>query len=222
MLEVIAQSVEDAKAIEASGAHRIELVSGISEGGLTPSYAMIEQVVKSVSIPVNVMIRPHSYSFDYKSHDIEVMKADIKIVEALGAAGIVLGCLKNGVINFELLELFISEIKCGVTFHRAIDDSSHPSDMYKRLIKQFKVTQILSSGGPGKACDNFYELDKMYKMMPEKLLIGSGITLNNISAVYNKYPKANFHIGSDARVNQSFKNRIDENHIKILLKLITI
>jgi len=222
MLEVIAQSVDDAIAIEASGAHRIELVSGISEGGLTPSYAMIEQVVKSVSIPVNVMIRPHSYSFDYKSHDIEVMKADIKIVESLGAGGIVLGCLKDGVINFELLEELISEINCDVTFHRAIDDSVHPSDMYKRLIKLSKVTQILSSGGPGKACDNFKELDKMYNMMSDKLLIGSGVTLNNISAICNKYPTSNVHIGSDARVNQSFKNRIDENHIKMILELIKV
>jgi copper homeostasis protein len=56
MLEIIATTVEDAKRIEASGANRIELVSALTEGGLTPSYGLIKKVVESVTIPVNVMI----------------------------------------------------------------------------------------------------------------------------------------------------------------------
>jgi len=220
MLEVIAQSVDDAKVIEASGAHRIELVSGISEGGLTPSYGMIEQVVKAVKIPVNVMIRPHSYSFDYKSDDIKVMKQDIKVVESLGVNGIVIGCLKNNEVDFDLLKEFIKDVNCGITFHRAIDETQNPSLMFKKLTDLIGIKQVLTSGGPGKACDNFEELDKMYSMMSNKLLIGSGVTLNNISALCSRYPNANYHIGSDARVNQSFRNRIDEKHIRMIVEQI--
>ncbi len=218
MLEVIAQSVDDAKVIEAAGAHRIELVSGISEGGLTPSYGMIEQVVKSVKIPVNVMIRPHSYSFEYKSDDIGVMKQDIKIVESLGVNGIVIGCLNNREVDFKLLNEFIEAVNCEITFHRAIDETENPSLMFQKLTGLVGIKQILTSGGPGKACDNFAELDKMYTMMSNKLLIGSGVTLNNISTLRLRYPKANYHIGSDARVNQSFRNRIDEKHIRMIVE----
>lgn len=218
MLEVIAQSVDDAKVIEAAGAHRIELVSGISEGGLTPSYGMIEQVVKSVKIPVNVMIRPHSYSFEYKSDDIGVMKQDIKIVESLGVNGIVIGCLNNRAVDFKLLNEFIETVNCDITFHRAIDETKNPSLMFQKLTDLVGIKQILTSGGPGKACDNFAELDKMYTMMSNKLLIGSGVTLNNISTLRFRYPKANYHIGSDARVNQSFRNRIDEKHIRMIVE----
>ena len=38
MLEIIAMTLEDAKTIEECGADRIELVSALTEGGLTPSY----------------------------------------------------------------------------------------------------------------------------------------------------------------------------------------
>lgn len=218
MLEVIAQSVEDAKLIEAAGAHRIELVSGISEGGLTPSYGMIEQVVKSVKIPVNVMIRPHSYSFEYKSDDIGVMRQDIKVVESLGANGIVIGCLNNREVDFELLKKFIESVNCDITFHRSIDETQNPSLMFQKLTDVVGINQILTSGGPGKACDNFSELDKMYTVMSNKLLIGSGVTLNNISTLCLRYPEADYHIGSDARVNQSFGNRIDEKHIRMIVE----
>lgn len=220
MLEIIAQSVEDAMIIESAGGDRIELVSGISEGGLTPSYAMIDQVVKAVNIPVNVMIRPHSYSFEYKRDEISVMKQDIKIIESLGANGIVLGCLKNKKINFDLFNDMINGISCDITFHRAVDECSQINQAYKQLISHPKITQILTSGGPGKACDNFNNLDALYEMEKTKLLIGSGVTLNNITEIMTKYPEASYHIGSDARVNQSFRNRIDEKHIKMIASLI--
>jgi copper homeostasis protein len=46
-----------------------------------------------VSIPVNVMTRPHFDSFVYSSADIEVMAADIRVCKQLNASGIVLGVL---------------------------------------------------------------------------------------------------------------------------------
>ena len=48
MLEIIGMSAEDAKIIEDCGADRIELVSALTEGGLTPSFGLIEKVVNSV------------------------------------------------------------------------------------------------------------------------------------------------------------------------------
>ena len=45
------------------GGDRVELVAALTEGGLAPSYALIENALKAVRIPVNVMIRPHAKSF---------------------------------------------------------------------------------------------------------------------------------------------------------------
>ena len=43
MLEVIATCLEDVKRIERAGGKRIELISSYTEGGLTPSYALIKK-----------------------------------------------------------------------------------------------------------------------------------------------------------------------------------
>lgn len=51
-IEAIVLNEEDAKITEAYGANRLELVSAINAGGLTPSYGTIKQVVKSVQIPI--------------------------------------------------------------------------------------------------------------------------------------------------------------------------
>ena len=52
---------------------------------------MIEKVINSVNIPVNVMIRNHAKSFRYSGYDLEVMQKDIEIVKSLGANGVVIG-----------------------------------------------------------------------------------------------------------------------------------
>lgn len=41
-VEIISQSVKDAVNAQKGGAKRIELVCALSEGGLTPSYGMVE------------------------------------------------------------------------------------------------------------------------------------------------------------------------------------
>lgn len=221
MLEIIGQSLEDAKKIEDAGAHRIELVSGISEGGLTPSYAMIQQVIEQVKIPVNVMVRPHSYSFSYSKADLSVMKEDIRIINSLGANAIVLGCLVNQKVSQESLNALIESVDCQITFHRALDESIQLLEDYKHLAQHDKITQILTSAGLGNAYDHLHLLDEMYALNPNKLLIGSGVGLNNIAMFYKRYPKANFHIGSDIRHHQCFSQSIDENRLKEILKIIS-
>ncbi len=100
MLEIIGMSVEDAKIIEDCGADRIELVSALTEGGLTPSFGLIESVVNSVKIPVNIMIRHHAKSFVYSKEDISIMQKDIGVVKEIGANGVVFGVLdKNNNID---------------------------------------------------------------------------------------------------------------------------
>lgn len=50
LLEVIATTVGDAQAAARAGADRLELVTAITEGGLTPSVGLIEAVVAAVPI----------------------------------------------------------------------------------------------------------------------------------------------------------------------------
>lgn len=126
MLEIIGMTLEDAKIIEYCGADRIELVSALTEGGLTPSFGMIESVIKNVKIPVNVMIRNHAKGFIYSDDEIDIMIRDIDIVRNLGANGVVLGVLDKNKNISELQLRRISESCKGidVTFHKAIDETN--------------------------------------------------------------------------------------------------
>ncbi|WP_339834654.1 copper homeostasis protein CutC [Paenibacillus sp. FSL R7-0272] len=145
ILEVIALDAADAQAAEQGGADRIELVSAMSEGGLTPSYGQIEQVVSKVSIPVYVMIRPHSRSFCYSANDLQAMIQDIRVARELGAAGIVIGALTDeGEVDRSFLQTcLLSAQGMGVTFHRAIDSSAH-------VVRALESIGSVNGGNEGK------------------------------------------------------------------------
>ena len=112
LVEVIVQNAEDAIQAERFGADRLELVSAMSEGGLTPSYGAIKGVLNSTKLPVQIMIRPHSYGFQYNEADWEIMKEDISMIQQLGGTGIVIGGLTaEGMIDERCLSVLSSWLR---------------------------------------------------------------------------------------------------------------
>lgn len=206
LIEYIAITVEDARLIEKSGADRIELISGLTEGGVTPSYGLIEKVVNSVRIPVNVMVRPHSQSFCYSTEDIGIMKKDIEMIRSLGANGVVLGMLdKDGNINFGQLEELLTETGgMQVTFHRAIDSSKNLIEAAEKLDQYKEITTILTSGGHGDWSTRQETLLKMKERCKHTdLLIGSGLTKENILEVHSQIGSNCYHFGTAIRQHHS-------------------
>lgn len=188
MLEIIAQSLKDAVTIEKNGGERIELISSLSEGGLTPSYGLVKQVICSVTIPVNVMIRPHSTSFRYSREDIEIMKEDARMFNELGVKHVVLGILDyQGLPNMEDIGYILEDTNLTATFHRAIDESSDLNTSLKLLASNKRITHVLTSGGPGKAEDNLPKIKEMLRDSDDlTIIIASGITAANINAIQNE------------------------------------
>ena len=222
MLEIIAMNTEDALAIEYYGANRIELVSGLTECGLTPSYGLIEEVVKNTKIPVNVMIRPHANSFVYSNLDLNIMLKDIQIIKELGANGIVFGALNsNNTINEDMLKKIINASKgLDITFHKAFDET----DIFKSintLSKYNEITNILTSGGKEniiKNCDNLSSLINLSEK--QNILVGGGLKLNNLEKIKNHTNATDFHFGTAVRKNNSPFEKIDGNKIKEILNII--
>lgn len=206
LIEFIAVTVEDAKFIEKSGADRIELVSGLTEGGITPSYGLIEKVVNSVSIPVNVMVRPHSQSFCYSEDDIAIMKNDIRVIRSLGANGVVLGMLDgDGNVDFQQLEELLTEIgTMEVTFHRAIDSSNNIVQNAEKLNQYQEIKTILTSGGHGDWPTRLDTLRKLKEICKETdILIGSGLSKDNIREVHKQVGTNCYHFGTAVRIDHS-------------------
>ena len=100
LLEICVNSIQSALNAEQGAAHRIELCQQLQVGGITASAGLIEHCRKSISIGLNVLIRPRAGDFCYSSQELELMKADIRMAKALGADGIVSGLLlPNGFDN---------------------------------------------------------------------------------------------------------------------------
>jgi len=213
MLEIIATTVEDAVLIEKGGADRIELVSALSEGGLTPSYGIIQQTIQAVHIPVNVMIRPHSQGYNYSQEDMLCMIEDIKQAKTLGANGVVLGVLDaEGNVDMGKLDTLLQHCQgLEVTFHRAIEKTADILTATRQLAST-SITRVLSSGGPGHAHENRDVLREMQGILAEqnkKLLVGSGINKDNCKAIVQATHAQEIHVGTAVRHGSTASGRID-------------
>ena len=62
--EACVDNIQDAINAFKKGADRIEFCSNLEEDGLSPSYDDLIYLKKSISIPLRVMVRPHSNSFN--------------------------------------------------------------------------------------------------------------------------------------------------------------
>ena len=204
MIEIIATTVKDALEIEAGGADRIELVSVLEEGGLTPSYKMMSEVISAVGIPVQVMIRPHAASFVYTDNEIESMKKDIETARILGANGVVLGVLtENNTVDTKNLESLLSVCSgLEVTFHRAIDETDVLASV-KQLTVYKEITNVLTSGGLNALLHENIEIinDMIASAAHLNILVGGGLTMDNVISVATKTKAVNFHFGTAVQID---------------------
>ena len=123
--ELCAERLESAQAAEAGGADRIELCADLSIGGLTPPFDLVRATVKSVSIPVHVLIRTRGGDFTPTEAEFEQMRRQVEMAKQASAAGVVLGILHaDRRVDAERTSALVEEAyPMSATFHRAFDES---------------------------------------------------------------------------------------------------
>ncbi|MFJ7933313.1 copper homeostasis protein CutC [Sporosarcina sp. NPDC096371] len=213
-LEIIATSVADAIAAEQSGAERLELCAALSEGGLTPSLGLIKAVVSSVDIPVHIIVRPHSRTFQYDEYDISVMLADIRHIKQAGAAGIVIGVLnEENKVNTEALSRLLEEAgDMNVTFHRAFDEIVDQLEALEVIASYPQIQRILTSGGQAPAPEAVEQLKQLVEKSQDtsvRILAGNGMTPESLSSLVSATGLEEVHFGSAVRFKRSFMYPID-------------
>ncbi|MCC8401853.1 copper homeostasis protein CutC [Paraburkholderia sp. MMS20-SJTN17] len=206
LLEVIATTVADARAAAQAGADRLELVTAMGEGGLTPSVGLIEAVVSAVGIPVNVIVRPHSRSFVYDADDYAVMLRDIGAVKAAGANGIVIGMLDahGGIDREGLARACDAADGLPITFHRAFDEAGDLRAALDVLLRFDAVTNVLTSGGKPsvlQAREVVGELVRQASGSHCTVLAGAGLTVDAVADFVSQTHVEAVHFGSGVRVN---------------------
>lgn len=220
MLEIIAQTLNDSIQSQTGGADRIELVSALIDGGLTPSIGLIQEVTNTVNIPVRVMLRPHGRSFVYDAYDQQVLLQDLQAIRQTNAEGIVFGALTTeGLIDTLLLEQIIQHkglLK--LTFHRAVDAALDYNQAMQTLLK-YPIDTILTSGGLALATDAtavFQHWGPRCATRNIELLAGKGITEPSLPQFIEQSGIYAVHFGTGAMTN----HEVDATKVASIQKIL--
>lgn len=180
-LEVAVDSPSGFKAAIAGGAHRIELCTALSVGGLTPSPGLMRLAAETTT-PVRAMIRPRIGGFVYTPTEYDVMRRDIDAVREARLAGIVIGANRmTGELDEDLLRRLADHAQgLDIALHRAIDLTPDPLAALETAIK-LRFNTILTSGRAPKAIDGLETLTALNQQAGNRIEImpGGGINADN-------------------------------------------
>lgn len=197
--EICANSVASCLAAQEGGAHRVELCAGIPEGGTTPSYGMIRSARESISIGLNVIIRPRGGDFLYSEEEIREMAYDIRTARDLGADGLVFGCLTpDGDVDKEAMKpLMEAAGDTPVTFHRAFDHSADPFKALEDIIS-LGCARVLTSGCKPTALEGATLLAGLVEKAGDRIIImpGCGVKEGNIAEIARRTGAREFHFSA--------------------------
>lgn len=190
-VEICCGDIESVAEAKAGGASRIELCCGLTEGGITPSVAMIRYAAESGIRYINVLIRPRSGDFLYTEDEVRLMENEITDAVNAGATGIVIGALTpEGDIDMQVNRRLIDAARrdpgkrIHITFHRAFDVSRDPKESLKRIIS-LGCGSLLTSGMAPDAETGIPMLRELVKQAGGRIQImaGSGVTPSNARAI---------------------------------------
>lgn len=187
-IEIAVQDVEGVRIALGEGADRVELCSALGVGGLTPGPGVVErasQVAADAGRPgfVQVLVRPRGGGFVYSADELEVMRADVRLLRGLGAGGLVLGVLdERSRVDLDVTASLVEAAgSLPVTFHRAIDVADGSSDAIDALA-ELGVRRILSSGGSKHAIEGVPMLREFVRRAGGtiEIMAGGGVTAAQI------------------------------------------
>jgi len=209
VLEICVESVDRAVSAERGGAHRVELCSDLSSGGITPSAGLMETARRHVHIPIHVLIRPRAGNFIYSEREFEIMERDINVAKKLGMDGIVVGLLddKKNVDVERTLKLVKLAGPLPVTFHRAFDQCKDSAEALEAVITT-GAKRILTSGGKSSVMDSLGRLAELVDAAGQRIAIlpGGGVIPSNVQRILSRTGAGEIHTSlgmSNAATNGS-------------------
>ncbi len=220
-MEVCVDSLQSVVAAYEGGANRIELCSSLNEGGLTPSYGLLQSIRKhfekqnQTGLPVNCMVRCRAGDFSYSDFEIETMTEDLKKFVELEVDGLVFGALTtDGYVDTSIMKEFISLIPSQTkkTFHRAFDVGSDWKLNFES-IEELGFDYLLTSGCARTAYEGRLTIGQLIDMrdsMKSKLRIiaGAGVNASNLAEILKETKCDEFHAScrSAYKSNMKFRN----------------
>jgi copper homeostasis protein len=201
LIEVIVQTIEDARAAAEGGADRLEVVRAIGVGGLTPSLSVVDAIKRVTPLPLRVMVREDA-GFETSDAELEILRAAAWNFAKLAVDGLVVGFAKSGELS---LAEFASVIEAApavpITFHRAFDSLHDQLGAIDTLSAIRRVDGILTSGGGGNASERCARLEQFVERAGSRLSIiaGGGVDLETFELLARNQTVRWIHVGRVAR-----------------------
>lgn len=232
LVEIVAQTPDDAHVVQRAGADRIELCAALEVGGITPSPGLFASVRAAVELPIAVMIRPRSGDFTYSPAEVDAMATDVRAFAAQGVDALVFGCLReSGEIDVDACARLVAaagETPC--VFHRGFDQAPDPQKALDVLI-ELGFARVLTAGGRSTALESAETLRRLVEHAAGgiEILVGGGVRAGNVAEVVARTGTSQVHLGPLVRrtATPTFGNtydsgwRICEHSVKQVLLALT-
>jgi copper homeostasis protein len=222
MLEIIVETVTDARAAESGGATQLDLKCDFFENGLTPTAGMVERISKTVDIDVIVMVRTYANGFVLSPDDVAVMSTDIRLSRERGAAGFLLGALTpDGTIDRNAVQTFQEAAgDLPINFHLAWEMTKDPGAALEELI-ELGVYSVRTTGGQGlggKAIDGMEAIRAFREQADGRIefLLAGGVNHENVGQLVKETRVLHAHAGSSVRTPPNTKGVVVEEKVRAL------
>ena len=212
VLEVCAGCIESVFSAQRGGAYRVELCSGLDEGGITPSVGFVEAAVAVPGLRKHVLIRPRGGDFLYTEAEKRVIRRDIEYIKTLGVDGVVIGALRaDGEIDMDAMRDFMKAAEgVDVTFHRAFDLCSDPKKALEQII-DLGCHHILTSGLAATAEAGIPLLKELVEQANGRISImpGCGVNAQNAAKIIAETGAKEIHASARGELRSLMEFRHD-------------
>ena len=225
-LEIIVETYEDVLAAVRGGATQLDLKAHYPCSGVSPSAGIIARVIRTVDIPVMVMVRPHARSFIMSEEDINTACEEIKQARKLGASNFLVGFLnsKNDLDINGLMRLKEAAGDCALHANLIWELTNDPMMTIEQLIKlgfsSLRASgKTASSGAFGGSVVKAIPTILAYKNAIAdriQILLAGGVNESNIEEIILKTGIIDLHCGRFARTPESADSPVDEEKVSRL------
>lgn len=201
LLEVIVESVADAREAASGGADRLEVVRALDVGGLTPPLELVQEISRVVSLPLRVMVRSNG-GYGADAQERATLRREAAAIAASGIDGLVIGFAEDGQPRIDqVLEVIGDSSGVRVTFHRAFDQLADPLRAIGDLTQVPSVDRILTSGGEGSVQERCERLADYQQRADGRITIiaGGGVDDPTLAEVVRTRCVREVHVGRLAR-----------------------
>jgi copper homeostasis protein len=221
LIEVIVQTVSDARQAARGGADRLEVVRSIRDGGLTPPLSLVRAIKQETSLPLRVMVRENA-GYAMNPDELPRLRAAAADFEGLGVDGIVIGFAKDGKHLLDdvrrVLE-FAPSVRA--TFHRAFDQLHDPVAAIDEIARIASIDRILTDGGGGDAASRCRRLSEYQERAANRLEIlgGGGVDEEIFSYLAKTGCVREIHVGRLARDGDDPEGAVSADRVRRLRDL---